>query len=234
MAAPTTARGGWLDPLLAERQVYVRGRGHPYFVTVTRRARTLRALALLALLRGRLARAAVAVAIVACSVVTAEALKHGLPSAAGRAATFPSGHTAIAVSLGLALVAAVPQALRPVAALVGAAYGAAIAFSVVALGWHYPSDAIGSFFVCGLFASLGALALRSSPRRPSLSGVGSVAAVGVVALSLVLAAAVASRHPVAVAAVRSRPAVAAAAAAFGVLSIALFALVTPLFSERPR
>lgn len=50
MAAPTTARGRWLDPLLAERQVYVRGRGHPYFVTVTRRARTLRALAFLALL----------------------------------------------------------------------------------------------------------------------------------------------------------------------------------------
>ena len=50
MAAPTTARGRWLDPLLAERQVYVRGRGQPYFVTVTRRARTLRALAFLALL----------------------------------------------------------------------------------------------------------------------------------------------------------------------------------------
>jgi hypothetical protein len=197
-------------------------------------AAALVALAFLALLRGRLARAAVAVAIVACSVGTVEALKHGLPAATGRPPTFPSGHTAIAVSLGLALVAAVPQGLRPVAALAGAAYGAAIAFSVVALGWHFPSDAIGSFFVCGFFGSLGALALRGSPRRPSLSFAGSVGAIGAVALALVVAAAVASRHPVAVASVRSRPAVAAAAAAFGVLSLALFVLIAPLFAERRR
>jgi cell division protein FtsB len=50
MPAHAAARGRWLDALLAERQVYVRGRGRPYFVTVTRRARTLRLLALFCLL----------------------------------------------------------------------------------------------------------------------------------------------------------------------------------------
>ena len=40
----------WFDGILAERQVYVRGRGRPYFVTITRRARVLRALALLVLI----------------------------------------------------------------------------------------------------------------------------------------------------------------------------------------
>jgi DNA repair exonuclease SbcCD ATPase subunit len=40
----------WFDGILAERQVYVRGRGRPYFVTITRRARVARALALLVLI----------------------------------------------------------------------------------------------------------------------------------------------------------------------------------------
>jgi hypothetical protein len=40
----------WFDGILAERQVYVRGRGRPYFMTITRRARVARALALLVLI----------------------------------------------------------------------------------------------------------------------------------------------------------------------------------------
>jgi membrane-associated phospholipid phosphatase len=201
-------------------------------------AATLLVLAFLALARGRVARAVAATAVVVLSVGTAELLKHGLPRLAGavpagRPPTLPSGHTAVAVSLGLALVIAVPPVLRPTAALAGAAYGAAIAFSVVVLGWHYPSDAIASFFVCGFWAAVVGLALRGTPRL-ALSLRGAVVAVAAVALALAAAAALASRHPVAVAAVRSRPALVAAAAAYGLLSLAVFAMVAPLVGERER
>lgn len=239
--AVRTDRGRSLDRSAFER---LTGNAPPPYRTVGERtlrtvdaagvAAGLLALAGLAFLRRRYARAAVAVAIVALSVGTAEGLKHGMPFPAGRPPTFPSGHTALAVSLGLALVVAVPQGLRPLAALAGAAYAAAIAFSVVVLAWHYPSDAIASFFVCGTFAAAGALCLRGSPRRPSLSLGGVAAAVVAVAVALVVAAVVASHHPAAVAAVRSRPAVAAAAAAYGLLSLAVFALAAAVFTEGRR
>jgi len=195
-------------------------------------------LVFLAVARRRVARAVAAAAVVALSVGSAELLKHGLPwlagaVPAGRPPTLPSGHTAVAVSLGLALVIAVPPVLRPSAALVGAAYGAAIAFSVVLLGWHYPSDAIASFFVCGFWAAVVGLALRGTPRL-ALSLRGAAVAVAAVALALAAAAALASRHPVAVATVRSRPALVAAAAAYGLLSLAVFAAVAPLVGEREQ
>ena len=106
-------------------------------------------LGVLALVRGRVMRALAAVALVGVSVGSAELLKHGLPRLPwvlppGRAATIPSGHAAVAVSLGLALVLAAPPLLRPTAALVGAAYAAAVGFSLIALGWHYPSDVAAS------------------------------------------------------------------------------------------
>jgi membrane-associated phospholipid phosphatase len=189
-------------------------------------------LACLALVRRRAGRALAAGVIVIAPVLTAELLKRALPTPAGRPPTFPSGHTSVAVSIGFALVIAVPPVLRVTAALVGAAYGAAIAFAVVVLGWHYPSDAIGSFFLCSAWVALVALALRGDPPRFVFSTKSAALAAGVVAVTLLAAAAIASRHPVAVSSVRSRPAVAAAAVAYGALSLALFAALTPLVGER--
>jgi membrane-associated phospholipid phosphatase len=241
-----TARG-----LSIDRSAFERVSGNAPLPFRTAGQRTLRtidgamvaggliAVTFLALVRGRVARAVAAAALVALSVGSAEALKHGLPRldgavASDRPSTFPSGHTAVAVSLGLALVVAVPPVLRSTAALFGAAYGAAIAFSVVVLGWHYPSDAIGSFFLCGFWAAAVGIALRGAPRRPELSLRGTAVVLAAVALALAAAAALAARHPVAVASVRSRPALVAAAAAYGLLSLALFAAVTPLVGERRR
>jgi len=194
-------------------------------------------LAFLALARGRVARAGAAVFVVAASVGTAELLKHGLPRVAGalppgRPPTFPSGHTSIAASLGLALVIAVPPLLRPVAALLGAAYAAGIAVSVVVLGWHFPSDAAGSIFICGFWAAVASAALRDVPGRPKVSVAGIVLALGAVAAGLVLAVALAGRHPAAVEVVRSSRALLATAAVFGVLGVALFTVFTPLVEER--
>ena len=194
-------------------------------------------LAGVALVRRRVARALAAVVVVAASVVSAEGLKHGLPHLggaipAGRPPSFPSGHTSIAVSLGLALVLVAPPVLRPTGALLGAAYGAGIGLAVIVLGSHYPSDVVGSFFLCGFWAAAAGALLGDAPRRPRLSAV-LVTAVAVVA-ALLGAAVLAQQHPAAVAAARSARSVVATGALLGVLSLALFLVVTSLVGERPR
>ena len=196
-------------------------------------------LAGIALVRRRVGRALAAVAVVVASFGSAEALKHGLGHLgdaipAGRPATFPSGHTSIAVSLGLALVLAAPPVLRPTAALLGAAYGAGIGLAVIVLGWHYPSDVVGSFFVCGFWAAVAGTLLGDVPRRPQLSAAAVLVAAAAVAAALFGAAVLAQRHPGAMEAARSARSVVATAGLLGVLSLALFAAVTPLVGERPR
>jgi membrane-associated phospholipid phosphatase len=194
-------------------------------------------LAGLAAVRRHLDRAVAACAIVVCSVGSAELLKHGLPRVdslipAGRPATFPSGHTSIAVSLGLALVLAAPSVLRPAAALVGAAYAAAVGLSLIVLGWHLPADVVGSFFICGFWAAAIASLLGGKVARPSVSPMGAIVAAAGTAIALVVAAFVASRHPAGVVALRSARAVIATAVALGFLSVALFSAFTPLVGER--
>jgi membrane-associated phospholipid phosphatase len=193
-------------------------------------------LAVLSILQKRFGRAVAAVAIVVCSVGSVEALKHGLPRLsaaipAGRVPTFPSGHTSIAVSLGLALVLAAPSVLRPAAALVGAAYAAGVGLSLILLGWHFPSDVVGSFFVCGFWAAAIAAALPRTVARPAISGAGALVGVAAVAAGLVLAAVVAGRHPAAVEALRSARSVLATAAMLGMLSAVVFGAYTSLVGE---
>ena len=60
---------------------------------------------------------------------------------------FPSGHAAIALSLGLGLVVALPARHRVVGGIVAVVVATAVAVSVVALGWHYPSDVAGAFLI---------------------------------------------------------------------------------------
>jgi membrane-associated phospholipid phosphatase len=229
--------------LSLDREAFARLSGNapaPYKVAGERTLRTidvstiataLVGLAFLALVRRRAGRAVAAAVLVLAPVASAELLKGALPTPAGRPSTFPSGHTAVAVSIGLALVLAVPPVLRVAAALVGAAYGAAIAFAVVVLGWHYPSDAIGSFFLCGFWFALVALPLRGAKPTLSVSTKGAAVGVAVVAAALLATAAIAAGHPGAVTSVRSRPAVAAAAVCYGALSLVLFAVLAPLVGE---
>jgi membrane-associated phospholipid phosphatase len=158
-------------------------------------------------------RAAAAVAVIGVSIATVELLKWL------RGDTFPSGHAAVAASLGLALALAAPPALRPLAQLVAAAYAAGIALALVVLGWHYPSDVVGSFAVAGFWTSL-----VSRGPRPAVTRAGAVLALAVVAVGLVLAAWIAYRHPVGVETLRTRHALVAAAALFGAVSLATFAV----------
>jgi membrane-associated phospholipid phosphatase len=86
------------------------------------------------------------------------------------AASWPSGHAAAAMTLALLAVLAAPARLRPTVAVLGAAFAVAVSASILALGWHFPSDVLGGFLVAGLWVALaiGALALaeRRWPSRP--------------------------------------------------------------------
>jgi len=81
--------------------------------------------------------------------------------------SLPSGHTTAAASIAVGLLLVTPAAHRLAAALLGIALTAAVGFSVVILGWHYPSDVLGGLLVVGAwgFAALAWLRLRAGRDR---------------------------------------------------------------------
>lgn len=78
---------------------------------------------------------------------------------------FPSGHTTAAVAIGIALVLVVPARLRLSAALIAAAFAAAVGLAVVVIEWHYPSDVVGGFLVASGWGFGALAALRFLSRR---------------------------------------------------------------------
>ena len=82
--------------------------------------------------------------------------------------SWPSGHSTAAMSLALCLVLVAGPRLRPLAALVGAAFAIAVGYSLVVLGFHLPSDVLGGYLVAATFALLGAAGLSAAEaRRPA-------------------------------------------------------------------
>lgn len=162
-----------------------------------------------ALVRRRPALALVAVATIAGAALCTEVLKHGLTRpdlsifSDPDGNTFPSGHTTVAFSVGIAAMLVVPPRLRRIVAVGAIAYGAAVGIAVVAAGWHRPSDVAGAYLVVVGWAALVALATarrfpsafaaEAPPERPLLQGnhlaiVGVALAAGyVAALAAVLA-----------------------------------------------
>jgi membrane-associated phospholipid phosphatase len=127
---------------------------------------------------GRRREAVAAAAIVFGAGVTTQVLKQVLAHA--RHATemrgyelpwpdsFPSGHTTAAASLAVAALLVVPPRLRPMAAVIGGAFTAAMAFSVVLMQWHYPSDTIGACLVVAAWTCAALATLRAmKPTRPA-------------------------------------------------------------------
>ena len=86
------------------------------------------------------------------------------------AAAWPSGHATAAMSLAIALVLITPGAWRYVAGLAGGAFVLAMAFSVVLLGWHFPSDALGGIAIAGAGGCLGAALLSRRAATTALPG----------------------------------------------------------------
>jgi hypothetical protein len=113
------------------------------------------AIVMVALVRRRPRLAVGAGTLIAGSVLTSEVLKRavltrpelGITDALRTKATYPSGHTTVAMSLGLAAMLVTPKRWRVAVGLLGAAYASAIGIALVATGNHRPSDPIGAAFV---------------------------------------------------------------------------------------
>lgn len=135
------------------------------------------ALTVLALLRRRWLMAAVVPAVLIGANATTQLLKpaladprvldlHGVQTIYH--GSWPSGHSTASMSLALCLVLVVGPRLRPLAALLGAGYAIAVGYSLVALGYHLPSDVFGGYLVAATFTLLGTAALAVlEARRPA-------------------------------------------------------------------
>jgi membrane-associated phospholipid phosphatase len=126
---------------------------------------------------GRRREVLAALILVAGANLTTQLLKTALEHVRNRALahgfelpwpdSFPSGHTTAAASIAVALLIVVPAAHRLLAATVGTGLVAVVGFSVVILGWHYPSDVLGGLLVVGGwgFAALAWLRFRAGRDR---------------------------------------------------------------------
>jgi membrane-associated phospholipid phosphatase len=219
-------------------------------------------LAAVAFARGRPRVSLLVLLLVGATSVSSQALKAllayprygaGISGAHIYPAAFPSGHATASMTLGIALVLVVSPRLRPAAALVGAALAIAVSFSVVSLGWHFPSDIIGGFLLATgwtlvLLAGLraadqrypertarGALVVRSRALVDRVAGAGLTVAlvVGAIGVVVLVAAVVAFRFSDLVDYVQDHTAFAGVAALLTLSALALLGVVTGVLARRP-
>ncbi|WP_200215694.1 phosphatase PAP2 family protein [Micromonospora coerulea] len=121
----------------------------------------------IALIRGRKALAVTATLLIAGANGSAQLLKHVLtrpdfgidPERAAAGNSLPSGHTAVAASVAVALILVLPSRVRVVGAFVGAGYAAVAGVATLSAGWHRPSDAVAAFLLVGAWAAAAGLVL---------------------------------------------------------------------------
>ncbi len=127
----------------------------------------------------------------------------GWPAAAIESGAWPSGHATAALTLALCATLVAPARWRPAVAAGGAAFAVAVAYGILVLAWHFPSDVLGGFFVAALWVLAAvALLLALERRRPRAAGargappvlwpIGALAAAG--AAAGLAALPVAARH----------------------------------------
>lgn len=108
------------------------------------------------------------------------------------AQAFPSGHATASMALALSAVLVVGPRLRPLAVGIGALFAIAVSYSLLSLGWHYPSDVLGGYLVAACWTGLAvaALSLGASPAsaRRAIARVEWVPALSVLVLVAALAA----------------------------------------------
>lgn len=134
-----------------------------------------------ALLRHRPSDAVAALLVVAGANVTTQLLKALLAHPRVKVAigadpfepnTFPSGHATAAASIAVAYAFVAPPALRNLTMALGACFALAVGYSVVAIGWHYPSDVLGAYLIAAGWGFAVLAATRAiAPRRPRGVGV---------------------------------------------------------------
>ena len=154
-------------------------------------------------------------------------------------ASWPSGHSTVAMSLALCAVLVAGPRLRPFVAVLGAGYAIAVGYSLVALGWHLPSDVLGGFLVAATFTLLGTAALArlepqpqaaaaAAPRRRRTGVPSALVMPAVVAVTAVVLGALAllAHNPSAANYVSGSFAAVLAAISIAVLGVALTASLT--------
>jgi len=130
--------------------------------------------------RGRPRSAVAALAVVAGANLTTQMLKLLFSHPRVRAVLgadqlawdgFPSGHVTAVMSTAIAFAFVVPDRLRRFVAVVGACLVAGVAWAVLALGVHYPSDVLGGVLVTAGwgFAVLAVLRLSEAGTASPLS-----------------------------------------------------------------
>jgi membrane-associated phospholipid phosphatase len=172
--------GQVLDTIALTGNTIGRGRVDPVVRTVLNAVSALSILAatvvigFIALIRRRVLLAIVATVLVVGATVTAQLLKAGIdrpdlgidPERAAAGNSLPSGHTAVAASVALALVLVLPPRVRGLGALVGTAYTAVAGVATLSAGWHRPSDSVAAVLIAGAWATAAGFLLASSQREP--------------------------------------------------------------------
>lgn len=184
-----------------------------------------------ALAQGRPRHAAAAALLLGGSAVSSQTLKPLLAMERSfdftqvSAAAYPSGHATAAMALALAAVLVAPPAWRRAVAAAGGAFALGVSFSILALGWHFPSDVVGGHLVATVWCLLAIAALRAAgthwPEGTARGARALVAGGGVVAAIALLAVA-----PQAVAYAERHTAFAAVVAAMALAAAALVGIVT--------
>lgn len=155
-------------------------------------------LALVALARRRPRVALVVPVVFVLTGFTTEQLKHLVAAPRAQewfgdswigAASWPSGHATAAMTMALCAVMVSPPRLRPTVAALGGGFAIAVAYAILTLGWHLPSDVLGGYLVAGAYVGLAvsglALAERLRPTRGRAEAAGrAVDVVPAVALAL--------------------------------------------------
>jgi membrane-associated phospholipid phosphatase len=130
----------------------------------------------IAVRRRRLWRAGTVAALLVLTGASTQLLKHLLAQPRFEAwlgakqvgpAAWPSGHSTAAMTLALCAVLVAPVALRPLVAVCGGAFAAAVGYAVLVLAWHFPSDVLGGFLMAGTWTALAVAGLRIVEDRPA-------------------------------------------------------------------
>ena len=147
------------------------------------------------------------------------------------AASWPSGHATAAMTMALCAVVVVRARWRPLAIAAGAPFTIGVAYSVLVLDWHLPSDVLGGFFVATAWTLVGVAAVTALERRRAAwqplrlkAAIAPAAAAGV-AVGASIAAAALMRPHAAVAYAATNTTFVVAAAAIGSAALALAAAI---------
>jgi membrane-associated phospholipid phosphatase len=127
----------------------------------------------IALVRRRIALAVGAVLLIVGANLTTQLAKVVVdrpdlgidPERAAAGNSLPSGHTAVAASVAVALVLVLPPRVRVAGALLGAVATTAVGVATLSAGWHRPSDAVAAQLIVGAWGCAAALFVVAAQRR---------------------------------------------------------------------